>query len=46
MKPKGLLGLLGTLGDIEPNFGEIKIVKDDIILPDYIMDYIVRILKS
>ena len=35
-----------ALEDIEPNFGEVKIVKDDIILPDYIMDYIIRVLKS
>ena len=35
-----------VLEDIEPNFGEVKIVKDDIILPDHVMDYIRRVLKS
>jgi len=38
--------IIRALEDVEPNFGEIKIVKDDIILPDCIMDYIMRILKS
>jgi KaiC/GvpD/RAD55 family RecA-like ATPase len=37
--------IIRALEDVEPNFGEIKIVKDDIILPDCIMDYIMRILK-
>ena len=37
--------IIRALEDVEPNFGEIKIVKDDIILPDCIMDYIIRILK-
>ncbi len=31
---------------VEPNFGEVKIVRNDIILPDQIMDYIMRVLKS
>ncbi|WP_457548791.1 DUF7090 family protein [Archaeoglobus sp.] len=31
---------------IEPSFGEIKIIKDDIILPDHIMKYILKVLKS
>ncbi|ADB58240.1 hypothetical protein Arcpr_1188 [Archaeoglobus profundus DSM 5631] len=31
---------------VEPNFGEVKIVRDDIILPGHIMDYIMRVLKS
>ena len=38
--------IIRALEDVEPNFGEIKIVKDDIILPNCIMDYIIRILKS
>ena len=38
--------IIRALEDVEPNFGEIKIVKDDIILPDCIMDYIMRILES
>ena len=37
--------VIRALEDIEPNFGEVKIVEDDIILPDYIMDYIMRVLK-
>ena len=31
---------------VEPSFGEVKIVKDDIILPDNIMNYILKELKS
>ncbi|ADB57595.1 RAD55 family ATPase [Archaeoglobus profundus] len=31
---------------IEPSFGEVKIVKDDIIVPEHIMEYILKVLKS
>ena len=31
---------------VEPSFGEVKVVKDDIILPDHIMEYILKVLKS
>ena len=31
---------------VEPSFGEVKVVKDDIILPDHVMEYILKVLKS
>ena len=31
---------------VEPSFGDVKVVKDDIILPDHIMEYILKVLKS
>jgi len=43
---KRFVRVVRALEYIEPNFGEVKIVKDDIILPDYIMEYIMKVLKS
>ena len=31
---------------VEPSFREFKIVKDNIILPDHIVEYIMKVLKS
>lgn len=31
---------------VEPSYGEAEIVKDDIILPENIMNYIMKVLKS
>ncbi len=31
---------------VEPDYGEVKIVENDIILPEHIMNYIMKVLKS
>ncbi len=43
---KRFIRVIKSVKYIEPSFGEVKIIRNNIILPDHIMDYIVRVLKS
>ncbi len=46
IKEKRYVRIIKALEYLEPTFAEMKIVKDDVILPEYIMNYILKTLKS